>query len=242
MKALVVGGAGHLGRLILPYLAKRMDVCVFDPKPPALKLAYVEGSALDFDRLLDACRGRDVLLYMATGPLQDWGEPANVAAHFNANVTGLHLAMMAAHKAGIRHAVVAGTMSVYTGILDRSVRDEDVPPDAHDHYGLSKRLGEEVCRAAARRWGMSVNVLRLFLPISTQEWQALPPHLLATEAGDVARAIHLALEKSFGGFEAFNIAGDWNEQRVSLAKAKSLLGWEPLARPTGEPVSLPVQA
>jgi hypothetical protein len=33
------------------------------------------------------------------------------------------------------------------------------------------------------------------------------------------------------GFQAFSISGDYDQAQMSLAKAKRLLGWEPLARP-----------
>jgi nucleoside-diphosphate-sugar epimerase len=242
MQVLVIGGSGTVGTLVLPYLAKRMQLCIFDTKPSALPLPCIEGNVLDFDRLLAACPGRDALLYLAMGPHEHWGEPANVLAHFDANITGLYLALMAANRSGIAHAAVTGTMSVYAASGERMIEHEDVPTDACDHYGLSKRLGEDVCRAAARQWGMSINLLRLYQPQARADWESVLSHPLATEAGDVARAIELALRKRFGGYEAFNITGDWTQQSVSLAKAKSLLGWEPQARRGSESVESPALA
>jgi len=38
------------------------------------------------------------------------------------------------------------------------------------------------------------------------------------------------------GFQAFMISGDYEQKIMNMAKAKRLLGWKPLARPTrGQP-------
>jgi nucleoside-diphosphate-sugar epimerase len=120
-----------------------------------------------------------------------------------------------------------------TSELMRFLVDEDLPPDSQRLYGLTKRLGEEVCRSATRQWGMSVNALRLCFPQSRETWLAearpgIPT--MATEAEDVSRALLAALEFR-AGFQAFTISGDYDQKLMRLTKAKSLLGWEPLARP-----------
>ncbi len=233
MKLLFIGGSGFVGSLVRPYLATSHVLHVFDRKPPQGPTAsFIAGDVLDFAGVRAALAGMDALLYFAMGNGGTWGDPVNARAHFDANVTGLHLALRAAHEAGVPHAVVAGSMSIYDPLEapPRTLRDENVPPDAHDPYGLSKRLGEEVCRAACARWPVSVNVLRLCHPGSEAAFAAAPLPLVATEASDVARAIDLALVKRFGGFEAFTINGDWTEEFLGIGKAKRLLGWEPLAR------------
>jgi nucleoside-diphosphate-sugar epimerase len=161
------------------------------------------------------------------------------------NVKGVYLALMTAHKSGIQHAVYTSSMSVYQvvggsrgmggngGDLGLYLVDEDLPPDSQRLYGFTKRLGEEVCRNAARQWGMSVNALRLCFPQSKEKWlseaRADVP-TMATEAEDVARALLAALEFR-AGFQAFTISGDYEQKLMRMEKAKRLLGWEPLARP-----------
>ena len=98
---------------------------------------------------------------------------------------------------------------------------------------FTKRLGEEVAHAAWRQWGISVNALRLCLPVTAESWQALAAdgrQEIHTEAGDVARAILAALQNSFGSFQSFMISGDWQQKRMNLSKAKAMLGWEPQMR------------
>lgn len=154
------------------------------------------------------------------------------------NVKSVHLTLLAARDAAVGHAVHISSMSVYRDLTQRHL-DETVPPDANDLYGLTKRLGEEVCQAAATEWGLSVNVLRLVWPTPDEIWPAWgpwqPPELLyaddgtliePTRASDLARALLAALEHR-DGCQFFTISGDQSARLWSTAKAKRVLGWAP---------------
>ncbi len=229
-----------MGTLVIPFLAPRHELRVFDLQPPENKdVGYVQGSVCDPSALAGAALGMDAVLYMATGsavPLggDHWGRIESRVNAFDVNVKGLHLALHAAHNAGISQAVFTSSMSVYADNgVERTGSDEETLPDADWIYGFTKRLGEEVCRNACRVWSMNVNALRLFLPVSEDKWlaeatQAAPTPWTTTE--DTARAIGAALEYR-NGFQAFTVSGDYEQKLMSLAKAKRLLNWEPLARP-----------
>jgi nucleoside-diphosphate-sugar epimerase len=234
MKIFVVGGSGYLGRLVLPPIAQRHTLRVFDLAPPAdPNWEYVPGNVADYEALARAMPGADALIYMAMGD-KNYETIRGITSNFDVNVKGVHLALHAAHQAGIAHAVYTSSMSVYyKNLTTRAHADEDLPPDETHLYGLTKRLGEEVCRSATIEWGMSVNALRLFLPMPEEEWlaSARPGEpIFATTAEDVARALLAALEYR-AGFETFTITGDYAQQHMLMDKAKRLLGWEPLARP-----------
>ena len=233
---LVIGGSGHVGSLVLPSLAAAHNVRVFDLKPPASGpvVDYVAGNVCDPDAIFSACEGMDVLLYMAMGPA-NWHSPALIAGSFDANVKGVFLALEAAHRAGIKHAVYTSSMSVYDGdLFRRHFNDEDVTPDSTHVYGFTKLLGEECCRTATRAWGMSVNALRLCLPVPEEKWLAETRNgtpTIATTAEDVARALLGAVDYAGNGFNAFMISGDYEQKLMNMSKAKRALNWEPLARP-----------
>lgn len=240
MRVLVIGGSGYLGTLVVPFLAQRHLLRVFDLQTPENReVEYVQGSVCDPAALADAAAGMDAVLYMAMGtaiPLNGnhWGRAESRVNAFDVNVKGLHLALHAAHRAGISQAVFTSSMSVYADNgVGRPGSDEDTPPDSDWIYGFTKRLGEEVCRNACREWDMSINALRLFLPVPEDKWlaeasQAAPTPW--TTAEDTARAMLAALEYQ-AGFQAFTISGDYAQTLMSLVKAKRLLNWEPLARP-----------
>jgi nucleoside-diphosphate-sugar epimerase len=235
MRVLVIGGAGHVGTLVVPALAAVHEVRVFDLKPPTYSdVAYIQGDIQDYAALTEAVAGADALLYMAMNQFR-LGHPGDEHSAFDVNVKGVHLALLAAHEAGVKHAVYTSSMSVYQGNLEeRDFVDEDMPPDSRVLYGFTKRLGEEVCRNAARNWHMSINALRLCLPTADEKWLAETQPgkaTIATTATDVSRALLAALEFQGAGFQAFMISGDYEEKFMRLGKAKRLLHWEPLARP-----------
>ena len=244
MRVLVVGGSGYVGTLVLPFLAAHHQLRVFDLRPPVDPAwEHVQGSVSDPAALAEAVCSMDAVLYMAMGSHvrlngDDWGRAESHADAFDVSVKGVYLALHAAHQAGIWHAVYTSSLSVYhANGVGRYLSDEDLPPDSRHIYGFTKRLGEDVCRNACRAWGLSVNALRLYLPVPEDEWQAeaaLGEPFPWTTAEDTARALQAALEYR-AGFQAFSISGDYGETQMSLAKAQRLLGWEPLARPASIP-------
>lgn len=234
MNVLIVGASGHVGTLVNPFLKQKHTLRIYDVKPPAdATLDYWRGDVTDFDNLKRALTGMDLLLYMAMN-LQQGDLLAIEHSSFDVNIKGVYLALKAAHEVGIPHAVHCSTMSVYDGALDvRYFFDEEMTPDARGTYGFTKRLGEEVCRNAWLRYGLSVNALRMCLPISREKWleQArLDRPSIPTDAEDVARLM-LAAMAYRNGFQAFLTSGDYANKIMNMGKAKRLLGWEPLARP-----------
>ncbi len=238
MRVLVIGGCGYVGSLVCPLLARQHSLRFFDLKPPAVEpenfLGFHQGNVDDSEALAAACGGIDALLYMAMGS-NDWSSGPFVASSFDVNIKGVHLALAAAHEAGIAHAVYTSSMSIYDGNLNhRYFPDEEITPDSRDVYGLTKFMGELVCRNACRSWGMSVNALRLCHPTLTERWLAqthVGTPTISTAETDVARALLAALDYRGNGFNAFMISGDYEQKLMNMSKARRLLGWEPLARP-----------
>jgi nucleoside-diphosphate-sugar epimerase len=239
MRVLIVGGSGYVGGLLIPPLSERHELRILDPRPPATPCDHVAGDARDPAALADAMAGVDAVVLCAMG--SEAGSEAEVAlAGFDVNVTAVALVLLAAHEAGVPHAVQISSLSIYRDLTARRL-DESTPPDATDLYGLTKRLAEEVCRAAVAEYGMSVNALRLAWPTPDETWPAWgrvrPPvrwraadgtPIQATSATDTARAVHAALEFR-DGFQAFTITGDGSARLWSTAKARRLLGWTPTA-------------
>jgi nucleoside-diphosphate-sugar epimerase len=234
MHILVVGGSGYLGGLVLPILAQQHTLRIFDMRPPAdPSWEYSAGHSGDLEALSRAAAGMDALLYMAMGN-KNYSVPESFTTNLDTNIKGVYLTLFAAQQAGVTHAVYTSSMSVYANLDKRYFPDEEITPDASDLYGFTKRMGEEVCRNATRAWGMSANALRLCFPTADDEWRAttrLGTPTLATSAGDVARALLAALDYR-AGFQAFMISGDYEQKLMNMSKARRLLGWAPLARPS----------
>ena len=249
MRLLVVGGCGLVGSMVLPQLAAGHEIRVLDLVEPRALVPGVEyntGDLHDVELVARLAEGVDSLVFMAMGPLRNWGSPASARAHLEVAVPGLHATITGVRRAGVAHLVYTSSMSVYRYPLggaepppdepppddDRLGRypDETVPPDATDFYGLAKQLGEAVCRNAVVGHGMDAVCLRLCFPTAEEDWprQGSAMHrTIATSARDVAAAIDAALARRGHGFDAYAISGDAQERTMSLAKAKRELGWAP---------------
>jgi len=237
MRVLLVGGSGYVGSLIAPVLGEEHTLRVADLRAPSTGGDYVRVDATDHAAMAAAMVGMDAVVHCAMGT--EVGSDAEVAdAAYDVNVKSVHLTLLAAAGAGVPHAVHISSLSVFDGLTGRRL-DETTPPDATDAYGLTKRLGEEVCRAAVTAYGMSVNVLRFAWPTPDVDWPAWgrdrPPvrwyadngtPIHGTAATDAGRAVSAAL-RFRDGFQIFTITGDESARLWSTAKARRLLGWAP---------------
>jgi hypothetical protein len=105
-----------------------------------------------------------------------------------------------------------------------------------------------VCRAAAARYGLSVNILRLAWPTPDHLWpawgQVTPPARPAGPGGALAcatAATDVAAAHSYrDGLQAFTISADELAGRWSTAKARDLLAWHPQFTPPNHPALCPV--
>jgi nucleoside-diphosphate-sugar epimerase len=239
MRVLVVGGSGYVASLVIPVLRRQHAIRVLDTQSPSTDVEHVPGSATDYADLTRAVEGMDAVIHCAMGS-RDWATPDGAADAFDVNVKSVHLTLLAAREAGVRHAVYISSLSVYQDLTRRRL-DETMPADATDLYGLTKRMGEQVCLAAAAEWGLSVNVLRLVWPTPDDIWPAWgpwqTPELLyagdgtliqPTRASDVGRAVLAALDHR-DGCQVFTISGDESARLWSIAKARRVLGWAPTA-------------
>ena len=231
---MIIGGAGGVASLLIPYLKHHHTIRVYDLKLPADgEIDHVIGGVDDYVALTQALQGSETLIYMAMGTL-NWTELQGIQTGFDANVKGVYIALRAARDAGIKHAIYTSSMSVYDGdLMCRNFYNEDIPPDGRNLYALTKYFGELVCRNACVEFGMTINALRLCFPVSDIRWQELAiagELTLHTAASDLARAFEAALNHR-KGYQVYTISGEYRQKIMNMTKASSELGWEPLARP-----------
>ena len=235
MNIVVIGGAGLVGSLIVRRLARSHQVRLAD-LDPADGHGVAEPMTVDvtdIGQLRSAVQGQDALVYLAMGQRSSWGETGGwVESHFDVNVKGLYLTLSAAAEAGVRQCVYASSLSIFEDYLAWGHQLEHRTPDATDGYGLTKRLGEQVCEAVSRERGLPVVSLRLCHPMPDEEWRDYsgPAPETVTAASDVARAFDQALDYDASGHETFIITGDHAETTISARRTREVLGWAPQLR------------
>ena len=242
MKVLLIGGAGHVGTFVTPYLQRQHALRVLDLQPPRHRdVEYIQGSISNPDDVRRALDGVDTFVNMVMKSPQ--GGSSNeqtlteIVENYEVNTLGLHLLLWTAQGMGIARGVHTSTMSVHYRERTWYPSEESVPRDTPSVYGFTKNLGEQICEYFARWFDMNLIALRITGPRTRAQFLAerrgysgTGHRLYWTDEEDLARAYLAALDAvqvGHGRFDAVFIAGDEAEEEHNLSKARRLLGWEP---------------
>lgn len=246
MKVLLVGGSGHVGSFITPYLQRQHDVRVLDLAPPRVdNVEYIQGSVTDPVALRASLDGMDsfVNLVMRSpqgGALTDQ-TLEEITDNYEVNTLGLHLLLHTAAGLGIRRGVHTSTLSVHYRRREWYESEEHVPLDSASVYGLTKGFGELICQYFARWFDMNLIALRISYPRTREQWlaergqtiySAEDVQVYPLDEEDLANAYLAALEvvgAGHGRFDAVFVVGDSGQTGHNLSKAERLLGWRPRA-------------
>lgn len=229
----LVGGGGHVGRLIGPVVARTRKVVVVDraeisdaPWAEEARIADVSSIA----SMRESIRGADQLVFLAMGTKDNWGSPEWSHSQFDVNVRGLFNTLEACAAEGVGQIVIAGSMSVFEDFFSTT---KDTVPDATEAYGLSKRLGEQVAEAASRRHTLQITVLRLTFPADQKMWDKAGSDrdsTVMTSGDDTARAFVAALDAPGSGYRALPVTGDHAKIHIDWAPTFDAIDWSPLSR------------
>lgn len=245
MKVLLVGGAGHVGTFVTPYLRRDHQLRVLDPAQPRhTDIEYVQGSITNADDLRRALDGMDAFINMVMkspqgGSVTDQNL-TQIVENYEVNTLGLHMLLWTAESMGVKRGVHTSSMSVHYRERPFFDAEELVPYDTPSVYGLTKGFGEQICRYFARWFDMNLIALRITGPRTREQFlherASVRPgerHLYWSDEEDLARAYIAALQAvqvGHGRFDAVFIAGDEREQEHNLSKAARLLGWRPTSQ------------
>ncbi|MBL8589336.1 MAG: NAD(P)-dependent oxidoreductase [Methylobacteriaceae bacterium] len=161
MTILVTGSAGRIGgRLVETLLARGARVRGFDLRPSGrAHAAYEEvvGAFADVEAAATATAGVATIFHL--GAFMSW-LAADQAKLFAANVEGTRVLLEAAGRAGARRFIFASSGEVYPENVPAYLPiDESHPLQPRSAYGLTKLIGEEMTRWAARS-GLATTILR----------------------------------------------------------------------------------
>ena len=243
MKVLLVGGSGHVAKLIIPYMMKQHELRVLDLAPPGNDgVEFVEGSAMDPDAIRKALEGVDAFVWLAMrngqGGMSTQQDIETIVNNYDLNTKALHLFLYLAQEAGVKRGVYTTSMSVHYRGRDYYPAEETVPLDSPSVYGMTKGLGEQICAYFARWFGMDILGLRISGPRNRADFLAQRRNPQRAGDGsfvhpldeeDMANA-YLGAIAALGPeprYEAIYIVGDENGVEHDLSKAERLIGWRP---------------
>jgi nucleoside-diphosphate-sugar epimerase len=231
MKVLILGANGYLGPHVIKALEPHHELRVTDIKPPAEKsrheFLYVDVSSLE--QVRKASQGMDAIINLSV--LRSDRKLA-----FDVNTRGCYNMMLAAIDYGIRRVINTGPHLVVAGRpyeqFDFGI-GPDVPPQPGTHlYGLSKSLGQEICRIYTHHHDVYVQEYLFF---AFRDMDKLTPGTDATPFsiswGDAAEAFRLGLDIDLAKLpskcEIFFIFTDMPHGQFVNEKAKQVLGFRP---------------
>ena len=196
-KVLLTGGNGLVGRTLVPMLRDKYNLTHFEMADPNDGLPFIEGDLRDSQAVAEACQGIDAVLHIAALHGRAWSEVGDDVG-FEVNVIGTKNILEGAAQAGVKRVVF--TSSIWAtghGVAPPYLPiDENLPREPFEVYGLTKIVGEQMCRYATSKHGISTIVLRPggIAPADTYAPNRVNYLAGAVDVRDVAQAHALALE------------------------------------------------
>jgi len=227
MKVVVTGGAGGIGSALVTALgAAGHEARSVDRVRPQTdqRSPFVLADLSQLGQVYGVLAGADAVVHLGAIP-DPYGDPNEVV--FGNNTLSTFNVVEAAATLGLRRVVTASSIcALGMANAKRSWSphyapvDEEHPLLPQDPYGLSKLVGEEICKAASRRTGIVTVSLRFTwvvherhyaasFPSTTQESQESRDILWSyVDLQDAVQACLLALTAPLREHEAFYIVAD----------------------------------
>jgi len=140
----LLGGAGFIGRSLVPRIAPRADMRVVDIAAPVFPQTapFVDMDICNFDGLMAALEGCTGIIHLAAVHRDDVRPRSR---YLDVNLHGTENVCAAATALGIRRIIFVSTVAAYGP--QRGIPDEDTPLAPLNAYGDSKCRAEAVVRA-----------------------------------------------------------------------------------------------
>ncbi len=226
MKILITGSSGLIGSLLVKELCGRHEIVGYDRSEPADLpdgVVFYRGDMLDRTALHQALDGAEVVVHLAGVPY----DIPPLHEVFSTNVQGTYNALELAAESGVARFLFASSIMAYGFGQNVDPQyfpvDEAHPLGANRPYGLSKIVGEQLCRSFSERTGMRTYCFRLTTAVAPgQRYDLYPSRERTMEVGiyqyfdvrDFAALVELAIVDERVQHEAFLVSAvDSGHQR-----------------------------
>jgi hypothetical protein len=228
MKVLILGANGYLGPHVVKALEPHHELRVTDIRPPATRSRheFLHVDITSLEQVRKAAQGMDAIIKLSV--LRSDRKLA-----FDVNTRGCYNMMLVAVEHGIRRVINTGPHLVVSGPpydrFDFGITPDSPPQPGTHLYGLSKSLGQEICRVFTQHHDIYVQD---YLFYSFRDAATLKRGTDATPFsiswGDAGEAFRLGLEIDFARLpsrcEIFFVFADMPHGKYVNDKARQVLG------------------
>lgn len=223
MRVLITGAAGAIGSVLVRGMKERHELRGFDRVPmPDLEDAIV-GDMADFDLLVEATRGMDAVIHLAT---VKGGDPWEDALK---SMIGTYHVFEAARENDVRRIAYASRAGVLPGsYYSRTIqRTADMLPRPESYYSVSKVFGESLGYMYSARFDMEVVAIRIG-NLKLHRDQPEHPHHLSH--GDCVRLFEQAITYPGVKYEVVFGVSDSDWPLYDLDHGRQAIGYDPQDR------------
>ncbi|MBC8142294.1 MAG: NAD(P)-dependent oxidoreductase [Armatimonadetes bacterium] len=233
-RVLLTGASGRIGRSVAPALSETFDLRLFDKHDPGDLPGLVVGDLSEREGILPALEGVDTVLHLAAQST----EADFVSMLVPNNVVGLYYFFENAVKAGVKRVVFASTIQAFDRHPHEHTITETDLPRPITLYGATKAFGETMGRWYHDTHGIEFLAVRIgwfLMPDIPEEAEMIRTkggaHRLWLSPADAVQIFTKAVTAPTIGTDGYGIVHATSlplSERLSLAPARELLGYEPI--------------
>lgn len=233
-RVLLTGASGRIGRYVAPHLAETFDLRLFDKNDPGDMPGLFVGDLADPEGLIPALEGVDTVIHLAAQST----EADFVSVLVPNNIVGLYYFFENAVKAGVKRVIFASTIQAFGGHPhDHTITETDLPRPV-TLYGATKAFGETVGRWYHDKHGIEFLAVRIgwfLIPDAEHDLELVHKHgaysNIWLSPRDAVQIFTKAVAVPKIGEDGYGIVHATSRplfERMSLAPARALLGYEPI--------------
>ena len=164
LKILITGGAGFIGRHLIPSLSKDHSITIYDnlsnsTKPDLQNIEFVKGDILDFKTLVESSKEFDVVIHLAA-KIDVAESVINPKDTMNVNVNGTENILKCCVENKIKKIIFASSAAVYGE--QENIITEETKTNPLSPYGESKLVAEEKIKKYCNENNLNAIIFRMF--------------------------------------------------------------------------------
>ena len=222
---LLTGPGGRIGPHILPTFHEQFHLKILDRRPIESEPETIVADLSSIETLTAAMAGCDTVVHLAATS----DEAPFVEELVPNNVVGLYNVFEAARAAGVKRVVFASTVQAVSFYpKEHSVQATDLPRSV-SLYGVTKAMGETMGRYYHDKHGLEFIAVRIgwFLDYDHEHRTSGRANAIWLSPRDAASFLARCVTAENVGYAIVHATSKTDFERLSLAPAREVLGWEP---------------